>query len=247
MENKTALVTGGSSGIGKSIAINLAKNGFKVCINFSNSQEKAEEVQKDIERNGGNAVIFKADVSDETQVIEMFNFLEKEFGTLDVLINNAGIYIPDFVESHDMSNWDKTLNINLKGKVMCTKYAVPLLKKSSMPRIINIATRGATSIWDECASYCAAAVGIVNFTKIAALELSQYGIKVNAISPGLTKTAMTEAVDDDSEFEAYAKKNPSGRVGTPQDIANTVNFLISKEAEFITGENINVSGGILLT
>jgi len=244
-QNKTALI-GGSSGIGKSIAIRLAKEGVKVCINFSKSKDKALEVKKEIENLGGIAIIYKADITQEDQVEGMFEFLSSEFGTLDILINNAGIYIPDFIETHDVTTWDAVMNLNLKAKLLCTKYAIPLLKKSSEARIINIATRAASQSMEESSAYCCAATGIVMLSKVSALELSKYSIKVNTISPGLTRTPMTEAVDPDEEFDNYAKKNPSGRVGLPEDIANTVNFLVSQEAEFINGENINVSGGILL-
>lgn len=245
--NKVALITGGSSGIGKEIAIQLAKQGITVVINYSKSTENAEKVKKEIEQFKGKALIYKADIRYESEIQSMFNFISKEFGKLDILVNNAGIYIPNYIETHDVDNWDKIMEINLKAKFLCTKYAVPLLCKSSTPRIINIATRAANKAMEESVAYCCAAAGIVMLTQVSALELAKYNIKVNTISPGLTRTPMTEAVDTDEEFESYAKRNPSGRVGTPRDIANAVKFLVSQEGEFINGENINVSGGILLT
>jgi len=246
MNNKTALITGGSSGIGKEIALRLAKQNIAVCINFSKSESKANTLKKDIEKSGGKAIIYRADVTKEEEVKKMFTFLSSEFGTLDFLINNAGVYIPDFIESHSYDNWKKTIDVNLNGKFLCTKYAIPLLKKSPMPRIINIASRSALKPDEESSAYCCAAAAITMLTKTSALELSKYNIKVNTTSPGLTKTTLTESVCTEEEFESYSKNNPSGRVGETSDIAKVVSFLISEDASFINGENVNVSGGILL-
>lgn len=245
-ENKFALVTGGSSGIGKEIAITLARDGFIVCINFSKSRDDAISVQEAIESFGGQSIIYQANITDEHHVQGMMSELKEKWGKLDVLVNNAGIYLPDFIETHQLSNWESILKLNLTAKLLCIKYATPLLKGSAAPRIINIASRAAIKPMEESVAYCAAAAGIVMLTKVAALELAQYGIRVNTISPGLTKTPMTEAVDDEEEFMNYAQKNPAGRIGYPSDIANLVKFLVSSAAEFINGENINVSGGITL-
>lgn len=244
--HKVALITGGSSGIGREVAVLLAKQGITVVINYSKSTKNAEDVKQEIESFHGKAIIYKADIRYEAEIQSMFNFILKEFGKLDILINNAGIYLPDYIETHNTENWDKVMEINLKAKFLCTKYATSLLSKSAYPRIVNIATRAANKAMEESAAYCCAAAGIVMLTQVSALELAKYNIRVNAISPGLTRTPMTEAVDTDEEFETYAKKNPSGRVGTSKDIADTVKFLVSEDAEFINGENINVSGGITL-
>lgn len=246
MNNKTALITGASSGIGKEIAFQLARQNIKVCINYLDSAKEAEEARQLIEKNGGKAITYKADITQERDVRKMFNFLLSEFNTLDILVNNAGIYIPDFIESHEYNNWKKVIDVNLNGKFLCTKYAIPLLKKSPNPRIINIASRSGIRPDEESSAYCCAASAIMMFTQISAIELAKYNIKVNTISPGLTKTPLTEKTCAKEEFDIYAKKNPSGRIGTAADIAKVVSFLISNDAEFINGENINVSGGILL-
>ncbi|MCK4730052.1 MAG: SDR family oxidoreductase [Candidatus Aenigmarchaeota archaeon] len=245
-QNKTVLITGASSGIGKEIAIQLAKQNIKICINFSKSKEKAEEVQQEIEKFGGKAVIFQADISKEDEVKKMFDFVLSKFGALDILINNAGIDIPESIETYNYENWKKIFDVNLNGKFLCTKYAISLLKKSSAPRIINIASRFALKPFEEASAYCCAESGIVMFTQVSAIELSKYNIKVNTISPGLTKTPLTENICTEEDFDNYAKRNPSKRIGKPSDIANAVLFLISSKSEFINGENINVSGGILL-
>lgn len=246
-QNKVALITGGSSGIGREIAIELAKQGISICINFSKSSDKAEKVKKEILELGGNVMIYKADITNENEVKKMFEYISSEFNSLDILVNNAGKYIPDFIETQDMKNWEDTFNLNLKGKVLCIKYAVPLLKKSTSARIVNIATRGAVRPMEESVAYCSAASAIIMLTQVSALELSKYNIKVNAVSPGLTKTPMTLEVDTQEDFNEYAKKNPLKRMGTVEDIAKTVAFLVSDAAEFINGENINVSGGVILT
>ena len=243
---KIALVTGGSSGIGKSIAIELAKNNIEVIINYSKSKDRAEEVQKEITLFDGKSHIFKADLTKINDILKLFDFIRSNFEILDILINNAGVYIPDFIETHSTNNWDEIFNLNLKSKFLCTQYSVPLLKNSSAPIIINIATRGAEKAIEESSAYCCAAAGIVMLTKVSALELSKYSIRVNAVSPGLTKTPMTEKIDTETDFTEYATHNPSNRIGLSQDIANLVSFLVSDKANFINGENINVSGGIIL-
>jgi 3-oxoacyl-[acyl-carrier protein] reductase len=246
MNRKIALITGGSSGIGKAIAIELAKNGIEVIINFSKSKDKAEKVQKEITLLGGKSHIFQADITVREDISKLFDFINLNFPALDILINNAGVYIPDFVETHNIDNWDKVFNLNLRSKFLCTQYSVPLLKKSLSPRIINIATRVATKPIEESSAYCCAAAGIIMLTQVSALELSKYNIRVNTVSPGLTKTPMTEQMDTEEDFTEYATKNPSNRIGLPEDIAHAVSFLVSDKADYINGENINVSGGIIL-
>lgn len=246
IKNKTALITGASSGIGKEIALQLAKQNIKLCINFSKSIKKAYRVKQEIEKSGGKAVTFQADISREKDVAKMFNFLSNEFGALDILINNAGINKVEEFEKYSIKDWNNIVNVNLKGKFLCIKYAIPLLKRSKNPRIINIASRYGTKPDDKIPAYCCAESGVIMLTKVVALGLAKYGVKVNTISPSLTITPLTKRICSKEEFKNYAKSNPSKRVGLPEDIINTILFLISDKAEFINGENINVSGGILL-
>ncbi|MGB5052171.1 MAG: SDR family oxidoreductase, partial [Caldilineaceae bacterium] len=184
MDRKTALVTGASSGIGREIALELAKRGIEVIINFSKSIEKAEAVKNEIIATGGMAHIFQADITLEDNVARLFEFASSRFDALDILVNNAGVYAPSFIESHDARTWDQILDLNLKSKLLCTKHAVPLLKKSLMPRIINIASRCSVKPIEESAAYCCAAAGIAMLTRVSALELSKYNIRVNTVSPG---------------------------------------------------------------
>lgn len=245
-KEKVALVTGASSGIGREIAIQLAKNGYLTYIAYTLSEEGAKQTLEAIECFKGKGVIIQADVTSEEQVQNMFSKIEQEQGTLDVLVNNAGIYYYDYIENHDIDRWNAILTTNLTGKMLCTKHAVPLLKKSLFPSVVNIASRAALKPMEESAAYCAAAAGIEMLTKVSALELSQYAIRVNCICPGLTRTRMTEQYDTDEDFQRYADKNPLKRVGEPKDIADAVLFLISDKARFITGDTLQVNGGILL-
>jgi len=193
IKNKTALITGSSSGIGKEIAIQLAKQDIMVCI----------------EKEGGKAVLFKADVSKEKDIEKMFIFLKEEFGKLDYLINNAGINVAKNFEKYSTVDWSRIMNINLTGKYLCTQYATPLLKKSENPRIINIASRFGRKPDDEIPAYCCAEAGVLMLTKVSALGLAKYGIKVNTISPGLTRTSLTEKICSQEEFDTYVESNPS--------------------------------------
>lgn len=243
---KTALITGASSGIGKEIAIQLAEQNIKVCINFSKSSSKAKKVKNYIEKLGGEAIIFQADVTNEHDVKKMFNFLSKNFKKLDYLINNAGIGLYEKIENSSYKKWNEIINVNLNSKYLCTKYFIPLLKQFSNPCIINIASRIGTIPICGTSAYCCAESAIIMLSKVSALELSEYGIKVNTISPGLIKTSLTEKMYNNKYFNDYAKKNPLKRLCKTENIANAVSFLISDKANFINGENINVSGGMLL-
>lgn len=246
MNTKLALVTGATSGIGKKIALDLARQNITVCINFSKSVAAANKVLREIKQHGGNGIIYQADITNEEEVRKMFAYLSSHFKSLDILINNAGIYKPSFIEEHNYIDWKNILDVNLNGKFLCTKYAVPLLRLSKHPRIINIASRCAEKADEESSAYCCSAAAITMLTKVSALELAKYNIKVNTVSPGLTKTFLSQQFSLEGEFEEYAQKNPSHRIGKVDDISNVVNFLISEKADFINGENINVSGGILL-
>lgn len=244
---RTALITGASSGIGKTIAQEFAKAGYVVFVHFNKSYKEAEKTKSSILKEGGVAYTIKADITKEVDVQNLFVQIEKKVKHLDVLVNNAGIYKPQMLESHNSQIWDEILTTNLKGKLLCIKHAIPYLKKASSPIIINIASRSCQEPMEESAAYCCSAAAIEMLTQVSALELAKYKIRVNTISPGLTKTRMTTKYDTDKDFQLYAKLNPLGRVGKTEDIANVALFLASDKASFINGENIHVSGGILLT
>lgn len=244
---KIALVTGGSSGIGEEISKQLANKGIFVIINYSKSEKNANRVKAEIEKSGGKVLLIKTDVSNEKEVKEMFNIISNKFGKLDYLINNAGIDNPQLIEEYKIDDWNKIMDINLIGKFLCLKYAIPLLKKSSEPKVVNIASRLGQKPMQKESAYCCAEAGIIMLTKVAALELAKYKIKVNTVSPGFTKTPLTEKLfPEKNPWEILARDNPCGRVGTPEDIANAVLFLLSDKADYINGENLNVNGGSIL-
>lgn len=225
----------------------LAKAKFEVIIVYAHDEGKAHAVCSEILRLGGIARIFKADVTSEEEIAALVDFIEKTYGKIDVLVNNAGVYEPARIEdSIAAETWNNVLNINLCSKFLCSKVMLPLIKNSSYGSIINISSRAGSKPMEESVAYCCAASGINMLTKVSALEFAPYRIRVNAISPGLTRTPMTEQVDTEQDFIAYANANPSGRIGTPLDIANLAVFLASEKASYINGETIEVSGGASL-
>lgn len=245
-ENKIALVTGGTSGIGKEIVKQLLLKGCFVFVNFGHNEEAMYETKKELKEISDHFKCIKADVSIEDDVFDMMNTIKEKFGRLDFLINNAGINYDAFIENFDIVLFRKILNVNLIGKVICTKHAIPLLKNSKFPSIVNIASGLGTRPCEEASAYCAAEAGIINFAQASALELSKYKIRVNTVSPGLTGTPLALAGWTSDEIEEQKKINPLGRIGETIDIANTVVYLLSSEANYINGENINVNGGSLL-
>lgn len=241
-ENKVALVTGGTSGIGKEIAKQLLRNRAKVIINYSNNEDNYKKTKNEFQEYKDNVLFIKADVSNEDEVMRMFEQIEK----LDYLINNAGTNIDSYIEEFNIEDFRRVLDVNLVGKVICTKHAVPLLKNSKSPSIVNIASRLGTKPCAEASAYCSAEAGIINFTQASALELSKYLIRVNTVSPSLTKTPLALNGWTESEIESYKQNNPLKRLGETIDIANAVLFLLSENASYINGENLNVNGGSLL-
>lgn len=187
----------------------------------------------------------KADISNEEDVYNMMNIIKDKFGKLDYLINNAGTNTDGLIEDINMTDFKNVINVNLIGKVICTKYAIPLLRKSDNSSIVNIASKLGTKPCEEASAYCVAEAGIINFTVVSALELSKYNIRVNAASPGLTNTPLAMAGWTEEEIEQQKKNNPLKRIGETIDIANTVLYLLSDKASYINGENINVNGGTL--
>lgn len=241
-ENKIALVTGGTSGIGKEIAKQLLLNGAKVIINYAHNEENYEKTKKEFKEYNDKVMFIKADVSNEDEVIKMFNQIDK----LDYLINNAGTNIDSYIETFNIDDFRKVLDVNLVGKVICTKHAVSLLKNSKTPSIVNIASRLGTRPCIEASAYCSAEAGIINFTQASALEFSKYSIRVNTVSPSLTITPLALEGWTNEEIEQHKQNNPLKRLGETIDIANAVMFLLSDRASYINGENLNVNGGSLL-
>lgn len=201
--------------------------------------------KNELSQISNNFQFIKADISNEEDVYNMMNIIKNKFGKLDYLINNAGTNTDGLIEDINMTDFKNVINVNLIGKVICTKYAIPLLRKSDNSSIVNIASKLGTKPCEEASAYCVAEAGIINFTVVSALELSKYNIRVNAVSPGLTNTPLAMAGWTEEEIEQQKKNNHLKRIGETIDIANTVLYLLSDKASYINGENINVNGGAL--
>ena len=238
---KVALVTGASRGIGKSIALSLGNLGAEVVVNYSASDEKAEEVVENIRALGGKSYKLKFDVSNEESVNEAINQIIKNSGTIDILINNAGITRDGLLLRMKTSQWNEVLDTNLKGVFLCTKNVAKFMIKNRSGKIVNITSIVGLIGNPGQANYSAAKAGVIGFTKSCAKEFASRGINVNAIAPGFIDTEMTENLD----VENILKMIPLGKLGSTDQIANLVNFLVSSEAsDYITGQTISIDGGM---
>ena len=241
LSGKVALVTGASRGIGKAIALSLGKSGAEVIVNYSSSEEKANEVVDAIKNSGSNAHKFKFDVSNEDSVNDSITKITKEIGSIDILINNAGITRDGLLMRMKSSQWDEVLNTNLKGVYLCTKYVSKFMLKQRSGKIINITSIVGIIGNPGQANYSAAKAGVIGFTKTCAKEFASRDIKVNAVAPGFIETEMTQGLKN----EELLKLIPLGEFGKTEQIANLVNFLVSSEAgEYITGQTISIDGGM---
>ena len=240
---KVALVTGSSRGIGRAVAISLAKAGADVVVNYAGRLDAAQETAGLIEEVGGRALLVKADVADAGQVKAMVDKTQKEFGHLDILVNNAGITKDNLIMRMKDEDWDAVLNTNLKGVFNCCRAVARLMLKARAGRIVNI-----SSVVGLCGNpgqvnYSAAKAGINGLTRTLAGELGSRNITVNVIAPGFINTEMTAELPPEAK-ERLSKRIPLGRLGIPEEIAGVVTFLCSPAAEYITGQVITVDGGM---
>lgn len=240
------LVTGATSGIGKQIAEDLLKNGHEVVLNYGKNENQAKAVEKDLKGKGYKFSIVKADISDEKQVKGMFAFVKKQYGKLNGLVNNAGTNVDEFVESCKLENYMKVVNTNFIGKMLCSKYAIPLLKNQENACIVNIASSLGVRPDTECSAYCCSASAIITLTECLAMELAGYNIRVNCVSPAFTPTPLSLSGWTKDEIKAKEDRNPRHRLGKLTDMSNAVLFLLSDKADYINGENLKVNGGGIL-
>ncbi|MCF0138554.1 3-oxoacyl-[acyl-carrier-protein] reductase [Acidaminococcus fermentans] len=242
---KVALVTGGSRGIGRAIALKLAENGADVAINYAGNTAAAEEVKAAIEQMGRKALLIQCSVADTDGVQAMVNQVVKELGRLDILVNNAGITRDGLLMRMKEADWDDVMNTNLKGVYNCSKAVMRTMMKQKSGRIVNMASVVGEMGNAGQANYAAAKAGVIGFTKSLAKEVASRGITVNAIAPGFIATDMTSVLSDDQKAE-MARTIPLGRAGQPEDVANAVLFLASEGAAYITGQVLNVDGGMVM-
>lgn len=245
LTGKVALVTGASRGIGQATAIELAKAGADIVVNFIGNEAVADETVEKIEALGRKALKIKADVSNAEEVQAMVDEAYAAFGHIDILVNNAGITRDGLLIRMKDSDWDDVLNINLKGVYLVSKAVAKIMVKQRSGRIINMTSVSGVTGNVGQANYAAAKAGVIGFTKTCAKELAARGITVNAIAPGFIETAMTDVLPEKIK-EGIAASIPFGRMGQPEEIASVVTFLASDFASYVTGQVLNVDGGMVM-
>lgn len=245
LRDKVALITGGTRGIGREIALELSRCGVNIAITYNSNEEKALKVIEEIKENNVNAIALKANVSKEEDVLNLVESVEKELGTIDILVNNAGVTKDNLLIRMKADEWDEVIDVNLKGTFLCTKAVAKGMMKKKYGKIINIASVVGVMGNPGQGNYSASKAGVIGFTKSMAKELSSRGIRVNAIAPGFIATDMTDVLKDEIK-EEMIKYIPLKKFGDPKDIANLVVFLASDKADYITGQVINVDGGMVI-
>ena len=246
---RVALVTGASRGIGKAIAVGLAARGYAVAINDIERQRKElQAVAAAIAADGGTALPVVADVSKKAEVQEMVEAVTAKFGRIDAIVNNAGILIAGSVEELPEESWDAVLDVNAKGTFLVTQAVLPVMKAQGYGRVVNIASIGGKHGAPMQAHYSASKAAIMGFTRVLAQEVGEHGITANCVCPGIIYTDMGRVnLDDPAVREMWREKTAMRRIGDPEDVVGTVAFFASDDAAFVTGQSLNVDGGIVLS
>lgn len=245
IEGKNALVTGASRGIGREIALELARQGANVAVNYAGSEQMANEVVDEIKSLGRKAFAIQANVADGEAVSNMMKEVVDRFGSIDILVNNAGITRDNLLMRMKEEDWDAVIDTNLKGVFLCTKAVTRPMMKQRNGRIINISSIVGVGGNAGQANYVAAKAGVIGLTKTTAKELASRGITVNAVAPGFITTDMTDKLNEDVQAEML-KQIPLARLGEPQDIAKVVVFLASEDSRYMTGQTLHVDGGMIM-
>lgn len=244
LTGKVALVTGAAQGIGKAVALLLARNGADMVVSDINF-EKAQETVKEVETIGRKAMAMKVDVSNFNDVDQMTKAILERFGKIDILINNAGIARDKLILRMTEEDWDAVIDINLKGTFNCTKAVLKQMIKQKTGKIVNIASVVGEMGNAGQSNYAASKAGVIGLTKTIAREVAQRGINVNAIAPGYIETSMTDALPEKAK-EELKRLIPLERLGRPEDVAHAVLFLVLEASSYITGQVLNVNGGLYM-
>ena len=244
-KDKVVLVTGSSKGLGKAIAMEFAKEGANVVINYNSDKDGAQGVLDDIKRLGVQSDIIKADVSNSEEVNNMIKKIVEKFGKLDILINNSGIIKDARVTSMSKELWDEVIGVNLTGVYNCTKAAGQVMEKQKSGKIINISSIVAQTGSVGASNYAASKAGVIGFTKSVAKEYAKFNINVNAVALGYFNTGLIERLTKEIQ-DKLLRDIPFGRFGDPKEAANAVLFLASEDSSYITGQVINVNGGLYM-
>lgn len=245
LKNRVAVVTGGASGIGRAISLDLARNHAKVAINFNKSETKALELVKEIKSFGGEAICIQANLEKESDVKRLIKEIVNKWNGIDIVVNSAGIMKDNFIEDIPLEEWREVLEVNLSSIFLICREAIPYLKKSGSGRIISISSQAAFRGSSRHTHYAATKAGILGFTFSLAKELGKDNITANVVSPGRIKTEMIEKRIENREAN-WLEETPLGRLGTPNEIAYMVSFLASDKASYITGANIHINGGLYM-
>ncbi|MBM4276550.1 MAG: 3-oxoacyl-[acyl-carrier-protein] reductase [Deltaproteobacteria bacterium] len=244
LSGKVALVTGAAQGIGKAISLLLARSGAEVVVSDINL-EKAQETADEIQGLGRRSLAIQSNVADLKDVEQMVETIIEQFGRIDILVNNAGITRDRLILRMTEEDWDAVLDVNLKGTFNCTKAVIRHMSKHKSGKIVSIASVSGEMGNPGQANYAASKAGVIGFTKTIAREFAGRGINVNAIAPGYIQTPMTDAVPEKAK-EAMKQMIPMERLGQPEDVAQAVLFLVSDSSSYITGQVLNVNGGIYM-
>ncbi|MCC2686431.1 MAG: 3-oxoacyl-[acyl-carrier protein] reductase [Paenibacillaceae bacterium] len=242
---KVAIVTGASRGIGKAIAFKLGREGYRVVVHYKSSEKAAEEIVESIRAEGGTALLYQANVAHSGEVNAMIQWVIRQWGGIDILVNNSGIMIDRWVEDISDEEWDELIAVNLNSVFYTCRAVIPHFKQKQVGRIINISSQAALTGSAQHAHYAAAKSALLGFSYSLAKELGPYGITVNVVSPGRIVTDMITSRENNRTDE-WISQTPLRRLGQPEDVADAVAFLASDQASYITGLNMHVNGGLVM-
>ena len=235
---KIAWITGGTRGLGRELVRHFLAEGFVVIASYASDEKAAEAL-----RQGSPVSVIKADVRDDEALARVAGYIAERYGRLDILVNNAGIGSAGSTDETATGKFQEIIDVNVSGKYRCLKAALPLLRKSDYPCVVNVASASGVNASAEMGAYCTAAAGIIMMTKCAARDLARDKIRVNCVSPSMMESGMSRECFSESDMEAVRAGNPSGRLATPDDVIKCISWLCSTESAYVNGENILMTGG----